>query len=308
VVSEAHALGVSSAAAWELWPETDVLLGIGSRLEMPYMRWTGMMRYIECPEPPPRLIRIDIDADEMTRLVPEIGIVADAAAGANALSDALARRGAAGKRGRARIADAKAAARRKIESVQPEIAYLDAIREVLPADGFFVEELCQAGFASYFGFPVLAPRTYVTAGFQGTLGFGFPTALGVKVANPDAAVVSITGDGGFLFGVQELATAAQHGLAVVTLVFNNNSYGNVRRDQKRLFQGRMIGAELCNPDFVRLAESFGVRACRVDSPDALKPALGEALDSNAPALIEIAVEADSETSPWPFIHPAPPGG
>ncbi|HEX9647082.1 MAG TPA: thiamine pyrophosphate-dependent enzyme [Alphaproteobacteria bacterium] len=306
VVSEAHALGISSAAAYALWPETDVLLGIGTRLEMPYMRWTGMMRYIARPAPPPELIRIDIDAEEMTRLVPQVGIVADAALGARALAAAVRRIGR-GRRGeRARIAAAKAEARQRIEAVQPEIAYLDVIRDVLPRDGFFVEELCQVGFASYYGFPVLRPRTYVTPGYQGTLGFGFPTALGVKVANPDKAVVSIAGDGGFMFGLQELATAAQYGIAVVTLVFNNNSYGNVRRDQQRLFQGRVIGADLVNPDFVALAESFGVRAERVASPAALKPALARALDAGAPALIEVAIPKDSEASPWPFIHPEPP--
>ena len=84
---------------------------------------------------------------------------------------------------------------------------------MLPRDGFFVEEICQAGFAARFAFPVFSPRTYVSSGYQDNLGFGFMTALGVKVANPGRAVVSISGDGGFMFGVQELATAAQHGLA-----------------------------------------------------------------------------------------------
>ena len=88
------------------------------------------------------------------------------------------------------------------------MAYLDVIRAVLPRDGFFVEELCQAGFTSYFGFPVYEPRTYVSSGYQGTLGFGFPTAIGVKAAMPDKPVISIIGDGGFMFNVQELATAA----------------------------------------------------------------------------------------------------
>lgn len=119
------------------------------------------------------------------------------------------------------------AARVEIEAIQPEMAYLDVIREVLPRDGFFVEELCQAGFTSYYGFPVYEPRTYVTAGFQGTLGFGFPTAIGVKAAMPDRAVVSITGDGGFMFGMPELATAVQ----------------------QHAYEGRLIRADLRSPDF-----------------------------------------------------------
>ena len=87
-------------------------------------------------------------------------------------------------------------------------------------------------------FPVYEPRTFVTCGYQGTLGFGFPTALGVKVGNPDKAVVSITGDGGFMFGVQELAAAVQHDIKLVTVVFNNNAFGNVLRDQSARSAGR----------------------------------------------------------------------
>ncbi len=305
VVSERHALGLSSLGALELWPTTDVLIGIGTRLELPYMRWAGMMRYIQRPEAPPSLIRIDIDAREMERLVPHAGIVGDAAEAATALMDAVAQRRQSRADNRRRIAEAKALARRKAQEIQPQVAYLDAIRDVLPDDGFFVEELCQAGFASYYAFPVLAPRTYVTAGFQGTLGFGFPSALGVKVGNPDKAVVSITGDGGFMFAVQELASAAWHGIGVVTIVFHNNAYGNVRRDQIERLDGRVIGYELDNPDFVKLAESFGVAGIRVASPDALRPALERALADDVPAVIEVPVEPDSEVSPWRYIHPSP---
>ena len=174
---------------------------------------------------------------------------------------------------------------------------------MLPRDGFFVEELCQAGFTSWYGFPVYEPRTFVTGGHQGALGFGFPTALGVKVANPDRPVVSITGDGGFLFGLADLATAAQHGIGVVTVLFNNDAYGNVLRDQERLYEGRVLGAELENPDFVALAESFGVSARRVSSPGELGRALDEALGLGAPALIEVPVDPRQEVSPWEFIMP-----
>jgi acetolactate synthase-1/2/3 large subunit len=159
------------------------------------------------------------------------------------------------------------------------------------------------GFATYTGaFPVLAPRTYVSEGFQGTLGFGFPTALGVKVANPDKAVISITGDGGLMFGIQELATAVQYGIGVVTLVFNNSSYANVLRDQEQRFGGRTIGARLTNPDFVGLAESFGVEAHRAHSAAELEPLLERAIETQRPVLIEVVVPVGSEASPWPFIH------
>jgi acetolactate synthase I/II/III large subunit len=308
VVSETHPLGVSSYAAYRLWPDTDALIGIGTRLEMPFMRWTGMMKLVDRPVSPPSVIRIDIDPGEMTRLVPHAGIVADADAGARALLAAVqCLRGerAPSEPRRAEIAKAKAGARAEYESVQPQMAYLDAIREVLPRDGFFVTELSQMGFASYFGYPVYEPRTYVSEGYQGTLGFGFPSALGVKVAHPDKAVVSVTGDGGFMFAVQELATAAQEGIGLVTLLFNNNSYGNVLRDQRVSYGNRVIGATLKNPDFMALAKAFGVEGRRVNDPDGLRKALAEALKAEGPWLIEVEIAEGSDTTPWPFIHPKP---
>jgi acetolactate synthase-1/2/3 large subunit len=124
----------------------------------------------------------------------------------------------------------------------------------------------------------------------------------VKVANPGKAVVSITGDGGFMFGLQELATAAQYKIALVTIVFNNRAYGNVLRDQETQFGGRTIGARLENPDFVRLAETFGVRGRRVADPVALRRALSEELAAGQPSLIEVTIEPGTETSPWNLIH------
>lgn len=304
IIPEDHKLGVSSVAAYNLWADTDVLIGIGSRLEMPYMRWTGMNTYIARPEKP-HLIRIDIDSSEMQRLQPEVGIVADACDGTYALISELIRRGVKTRASEQRILNSKLKAKRETQRIQPQLEYLEVIRNVLPRDGFFVKDLCQVGYASYFGFPVYEPRTYITSGFQGTLGFAFPTALGVKAANPDKSVVAVVGDGGFMFGIQELATAAQEQLGVVTLVFNNQGYGNIRRDQQRLFQGRDLGANLKSPDFVKLAESFGIRGYRVNSPVLLQPVLSAALERNVPVVIEIVLEQDSEVNPWEFIVRSP---
>ncbi|MEI9964846.1 MAG: thiamine pyrophosphate-dependent enzyme [Caulobacteraceae bacterium] len=106
-----------------------------------------------------------------------------------------------------------------------------------------------------------------------------------------------------MFAATELATAVQYGLNVVTLVFNNQSFGNVRRDQMEGFGGRLIGSELVNPDFVKFAEAFGVEAHRVASPDALRPVLERALAADAPILIEVSIERGSEASPWEFLIP-----
>jgi len=232
-------------------------------------------------------------------------VISDSKAGTRELLAAVRRAGyrkAAGRR--SAIRDATAAAHREIQQVQPQMAYLNILREVLPANAIVTDELSQVGFASWYGFPIYEPRTFITSGYQGTLGSGFPTALGAKVANPDKPVVAITGDGGFMFGVQELSTAVQFNIGVVTLVFNNNAYGNVRRDQRTRFDGRVVAADLVNPDFVKLAESFGVAASRVTSPDHFRPTLEKALAHGGPTLIAIEVPRDSEVTPWTFIHPA----
>lgn len=283
------------AAAYAYWKTCDLLIGIGSRLELQFMRWRWKPKGL-------KVLRIDIDPTEMVRLKPDLGIVADAAEATAALTKAVPQ---AKPSREAEFTAISAQARARYTSVQPQMSYLDAIRAALPRDGFFVEEVSQMGFTARFGFPVYEPRHYVTCGYQDNLGFGYNTALGVKVANPDKAVVSISGDGGFMFGVQELATAKQHGIGVVAIVFNNNAYGNVLRDQQTTYEGRVLGAELENPDFVALAQSFGVEARRVETPEALRTALEDLIAKDAPALIEVPVETGSETSPWSFLHPTP---
>jgi len=295
VVSDDHPLGFTVAAGARLWPQTDVAVVIGSRFELLDIRWRHRPAGL-------KLIRIDIDPAEVRRLPAEVNLLADAAEGASALAEAVLRAGPPRRRDE-QIAEAKAAAEQAIQCVQPQLDYLRVIREVLPRDGFFVEEISQVGFTSIFGFPVYQPRTLVTSGHQGTLGFGFPTALGVKAAHPDKAVVSICGDGGFMFAAQELATAVQYQLNLVTIVFNNNAFGNVYRDQQESFGGRLLGSELVNPDFVRFAESFGVQALRVASPAQLRPALEQAFAADRPVLIEVSVPRGSDASPWQFLHP-----
>ena len=298
IVSDEHHLGFSCAAGFRRWAETDVLIGIGTRMELQWFRW---------PDQPDglKIINVDIDPTQSSRVKPDVAIVGDARVCTAQLGAELHRAGVAKASRQDEFQAIKDATLAQAQTVQPHMAYLRVIRDVLPRDGFFVEEICQAGFTSYFGFPVYEPRTFVTCGHQGTLGFGFPTALGVKVGNPDKAVVSITGDGGFMFGVQDLATAVRYGINVVIVLFNNDAYGNVLRDQQNLFEGRLIGSELCNPDFVKLAESFGVAASRVSTPDGLKRDLERALALDVPVLIEVSIERGSEVSPWPFLMPPP---
>jgi acetolactate synthase I/II/III large subunit len=301
IVSNAHELGLTMAAAYRLWPNTDLMIGIGTRLELPTMsRWPYRPEGLKS-------VRIDIDPSEMRRFTPDVAVVSDAKAATAELVAAVSKAGYKKTSGRrAAIREATSAAHQEIQKVQPQMAYLNILREVLPHNAIVTDELSQVGFASWYGFPIFEPRTFITSGYQGTLGSGFPTALGAKVAHPDRPVIAITGDGGFMFGVQELATAVQFKIGVVTLVFNNNSYGNVRRDQRQRFDGRVVAADLVNPDFVKLAESFGLGAARVTSPDHFRPALEKALADGGPYLIAIEVPRDSEVTPWTFIHPAKP--
>ena len=299
VVSEDSPYGLSAVAAWEYWAGCDLLIGIGSRLELQYLRWRWFPNDL-------KVVRVDIDPTELVRLRPDVGVVTDATLGTRALIDALRPMMGARDSREAQFTAIKERAQVAIQSVAPQMAYLNVIREVLPRDGYFCEEISQVGFTARFGFPVYQARQYVTCGYQDNLGYGFNTALGVKVAHPDKSVVAVAGDGGFLFGVQELATAVQYGINLVTIVFNNSGYGNVRRDQQDKYHGRLLGVDLRNPDFVKLAESFGALGLRAGSPATLKPMLERALAADAPVVIEVACPPGGESSPWGFLHPAPP--
>jgi acetolactate synthase-1/2/3 large subunit len=296
IVSEDTPYGLALAAAYQAWRRTDVLVAIGTRMELQFIRWKHVPADL-------KIVRIDIDPAEFPRRPTEVGVLGDARLGTRALITALAAKVRRRASREAEFVELKARTRREFEVVQPQLAYLDVIRAVLPRDGFFVEEISQVGFTARFGFPVYEPRTYVASGYQDNLGFGYMTSLGVKVAHPRKAVVSVNGDGGFMFGVQELATAVQHRIGSVAIVFNNRSFGNVLRDQKTTFEGRYLGESLRNPDFVKLAESFGAAGYRVSTPAELQGVLERALAADAPALIEVPGEPGAEASPWPFLHP-----
>ncbi len=294
VVDSRHELSLGTVAGFELWDKCDLLIGIGTRLDVPLTRWAPMPAGM-------KVARIDLDPAEHRRLAVDVAIVADAADGARALAEAVAKNAGTGRR--AAIAAAKETALAKISRAQPQYSLVQAIREAVGEDGLIVDEVTQVAYIAWYGLDVYKPRTLITSGFNGTLGYGFPTALGVKVANPDKPVVSITGDGGFLYGGSDLATAVQFGINLVTVVVNNSAYGNVLRDQQRLFDGRHSGSVLTNPDFVAYAKSFGVAAWRVEDAAGLRGALKEALAANAPAVIEVVSDIAKDYPPFEFHQP-----
>lgn len=297
VVSDENPHAFTCASGFKLWPETDVLIGIGSRLELQWFRWPEENKEL-------KIINIDIDPEQMTRVKADIPLVGDAKSSVARLVEILEQHPVSRPDQEQRFLQLKRETETEIASVTPHVQYLRAIREALPKNGIFVEEVCQAGFTSYFGYPVYSPRTYITGGYQCNLGYGFPTALGVKVGNPDAPVVSITGDGGFLFAMQDLATAKQYGINLITVVFNNHVFGNVKRDLETLFDGRTIGTDLVNPDFQAVAKSFGIHAMLATTPERLSECIRNSLRLNVPVLIEVPVDAAEECSPWPFLMPS----
>ena len=187
----------------------------------------------------------------------------------------------------------------RLSRLEPQVSFLKAIRAALPEDGIFVDEVSQIGFASRVALPIEKPRTFLSPGYQDNLGWGFGTALGAKAAMPDRKVLAIAGDGGFMYQVGELATAARHNLAVVVVVFDNGAFGNVKRIQQERYGNRLIASDLQNPDFGKLADSFGIASFKAIDARQLEDALHKAFALNAPALVW--VPHGDVPSPWDMI-------
>ena len=293
VIDGRHRLSITSPAGYQFWGEADVVLAVGTRLQPQQQNW-GIDDTL-------KIIRIDADSEELDRQrKPEIGIVGDATATLRVLADRLAKHNMK-RNGRAeQVAEIKAASTKKIRDLlAPQIAYLEAMRKALPEDGILVDELTQMGYAARFAWPTYRPRTFLSPGYQGTLGWGYATSLGAKIAKPDSAVLSISGDGGFMFTAMEMATAAQHGIGVVAVVFSDGAFGNVKRIQQQSFNNRTIATDLRNPDFVKMAESFGIDAVRVGSPDELGAAISRGIAKGAPLLIDCPVGQFPD--PWSLV-------
>ena len=223
----------------------------------------------------------------------------DAKAGLAALADLVEREGRERPSRAAELAELKRGVAARARAVRPQADYALAIREALSDDGIVVSEMTQVGYWANFAFPVYEPRTYITPGYQGTLGYGFPTSLGAKVAHPDRPVVSINGDGGFGFCLNELSTMALHEIAAIAIVFTDDAFGNVRRIQQEQFGGRTIASDLLNPDFLKLADAFGVVGRHADTPEKLRTAVEESVRADEPTLI--AVPIGQVPNPWTVL-------
>lgn len=291
-----HALNFD--AGYHLWPSVDVVIAIGTRFQIQAMQWRiGKSQMI---------VRIEIDPVEMERFgKPTVGLLGDAARVLDLLLDRLPKFNRKRVSRESELCELRTESAKRLSYLQPQIAYLESIREALPENGIFVDELTQLGYVSRLTFPVYAPRSFLSPGYQGTLGWGIPVALGAQLVSGGRPVVAVSGDGGFMFNVQELATAVQHKIPVVIVLMNDSAFGNVRRAQVNDFGNRLLGSDLQNPDFRKLTESFGADYARAGTPDELRLCVSRAVRNEAVSVIE--VPCGPMPSPWPILRQGYPG-
>jgi acetolactate synthase-1/2/3 large subunit len=298
VLDDRNPFSVNLPIGRDLWGEADAVLAIGTKLN-PMTVW-GLDSKLA-------IVRVDSNPEEPARYrKPNVALIGDAAPILRKLIGALERTNQRRAPRRDEMLERQAKMRARLAKLAPQLAFLAAIRAELPEDGIFVDEVTQLGFAARLALPVYKPRTFLSPGYQDNLGWGYATALGAQHARPDLPVLSINGDGGFMFTSNELATAMRHRIPLVAIVFTDGAFGNVRRIQEEHFGNRLIACDLANPDFVKYAESFGAAARRAQNPDELKAALRLAFARREPTLIEVPV--GPMPSPWEFIHMPPVRG
>jgi acetolactate synthase-1/2/3 large subunit len=293
VIPTAHELFAPLAVGHRLWADADLVIAIGTRLEWQLTQWKT--------DDAQTIVKVDIDADDLDRHgVGTVGVHGDADDVCHALVEALSPAGRRPSRTE-ELAEMKQAYAKRIEHLQPQLDFLAAIRDVLPDDGVFVEDVTQIGFASHLAFDFRHPRTLLSTGPAGTLGAGYAHGLGAQAAlssRGSRRALVVAGDGGFLFTGNELATAVQHDIPLVCAVFDDGAFGNVKRMQQQKYgDDRTIASTLRNPDFVAFARSFGALGLHADNPDQLRTRLDEAFSAHRPAVVH--VETTAMPDPWP---------
>jgi acetolactate synthase-1/2/3 large subunit len=286
-----HAQGM--IAGQDIWPSVDVALIVGTRFTTPALAW-GRADEV-------KTVRIDIDGEQATKPRPsDITIISNARNGLAALCELIEPQNRTRPSRETELRKVKADAQAKLETLEPQYGFAKVIRDEVPDDGIVVTDVTQMATYLQNWMPVHHPRTLITPSYQATLGYAFPTALGAQVAHPDRRVICISGDGGFMFNVQELSTAVAHHINVVTIVFADKAFGNVKRFQKDNYGERYIAVDLHNPDFAALAHTFGMTGIRAETPEELRAAIREAFAAPGPALIEVPV--GEMPSVWDLIQ------
>jgi len=292
-----------TVAANYLVQETDVLLAVGMRFSD---RSTGNIKTF-CPNG--KIIHIDIDASEIGKNIrPHVPIVADAKRALQAIYARIVEK--FNRRERTawfnRIQELKRMHEEIIKSDNERIrppALMAEIRRLLPNDAIITTEVGQNQMWAALYLKVYKPRTFISSGGLGTMGFGFPAAIGAKVACPKVPVVDIAGDGSFIMTEQDLASSVAWNIPVTVIVLNNSVLGMVAQWQ-RLFYGRRYSAiDLKGlPDFVKLAEAYGAQGFRAQSIEEFRRALKSALNSDVTTVIDVPISSEENVLPM-----VPPG-
>jgi acetolactate synthase-1/2/3 large subunit len=306
---ETHPLSLGSIGmhgnpvANKLLCEADVMLAVGTRFSD---RATGKLSSFCAPS---RKIQIDIDTAEIGKNIDvDIPIVADAKKALQALNERLVKQlkkkgnNAWTKRVKAAKKQMNPPAKAGTKEMKPK-AFLQELRKLLPESAIVTTEVGQNQMWAALYFNALKPRTFISSGGLGTMGFGFPAAIGAKVACPDRPVVDIAGDGSFRMTEQELATSVSEDIPVIVIVLNNSVLGMVAQWQRMFFKGRYSAIKLGSiPDFVKLAEAYGAQGLRARSIPEFTKAVKTALKSDVTTVIDVPISMEEDVVPM-----VPPG-
>lgn len=273
--------------------ESDLIIAVGARFDD---RVTGKL---ESFAPNARVIHIDIDPAEISKNVPvNIPIVGDAKHILKSLTKYV--KCCNSEFWLAKIIEWKKEyplSYRKDENVIKPQFVVEQVSEVCK-DAIVVTEVGQHQMWSAQYFKFSGPRTFLTSGGLGTMGYGYPAAIGAKVGRPDKLVVDISGDGSFQMNSQELATAVQNDIPVIAVILNNGYLGMVRQWQELFFERRYSCTDISGSvDFVKLAEAYGALGIRAEKPSEVRPAIEEAVKSGRPTVIDVIIECEENVYP-----------
>ena len=280
--------GIWRKAVQDHVAEADVILAIGTEI-------SETDSFIERLEINGKLIRVDIDPRKINDLYPaDIGIVADAGLTAERLLVSLGLLEATGaKRDTAAVVKniLQQVAAETSENEQQHMKALEALREMLPSNTVIAGDIAQLVYTGSFAFPVETPRLWhYPAGFC-TLGCGLPNGIGAKMALPDQPVVVLAGDGGFMFTVNDLITAAELSLSLPIIIWENGGLLQIKEDMD-LRDIAPVGVQGINPDFMLLGQSMGCHTTKPSSMAEFTQAVGDALNADRPTIIELTQGAD----------------
>jgi len=289
-------------AANKLMGEADVLLAIGTRFS------DRATANLDSFAPNAKKIHIDIDNAEINKNIEvDVPIVADAKVAMKILYAAVSQKlqRGEGKAWTKRVKEAKEQLSPLLKELPKDLvpkSLLTELRKLLPESAIVTTEVGQNQMWSALYFKALKPRTFISSGGLGTMGFGFPAAIGAKVACPDRAVVDIAGDGSFIMSEQELACSVTENIPVTVIVLNNSILGMVAQWQRMLYKRRYMAVHLGKtPDFVKLAEAYGAQGLRATTIEEFQKAVKTALTSTVTTVIDVPI--GSETDVVPFVPP-----